>query len=195
MKAISNPRLFIAINPPLAVRELLFKWQSRLHVSGLLVKWVEKQNLHLTLEFLGDTEWEKVEGLKEVLSKAAGQSSAFSLAVKGMGTFPNLKQPRVIWMGLTGQLEELTHLQRNVRQGLTEQGYYFDKKPFRPHLTLGRVRDAAPAFDRQLLQEVFTSAGAIDSPEWRVERIDLMQSELGRPGPRYTVLESFPLRT
>ena len=194
MKAISNPRLFIAVNPPLQLRELLSKWQGRLHGSGLNIKWVEKQNLHLTLEFLGDTESEKIKDLRKVLSRAAEQSAAFSLAIKGMGTFPNLKQPRVIWMGLIGQLPEISHLQRDIRQGLSAHGFSFDQKEFRPHLTLGRVRDANPGFNRQLLQEVFKSAEDIDSPDWRVERIDLMQSELSRPAPRYTILESFPLR-
>lgn len=187
-------RLFIAINPPEKLRDLLQQQQYRLFELGLKVKWVERENLHLTLEFLGDTELAKLSTLRNILSQAVESSDALSLRLKGMGAFPNLHQPRVIWAGLEGQVSKLVELQQRIRQGLQDGGLPFDRKPFNPHLTLGRVKDIRPGFSSEHLNQVISSIKDQPSESWSVNRVDLMQSELGGPAPRYTILESFYLK-
>jgi 2'-5' RNA ligase len=112
--------------------------------------------------------------------------------VAGLGCFPNPKRPRVIWAGLRGEVKELEALKNQLEPGLVKLGYIPEKREFHPHLTLGRVKEMSPR-DRQELATAVEQLRDTDYGDWKIERIDLMQSQLAQSGARYTVLRSFPL--
>ena len=165
-------------------------------LSGLewKVKWVERENLHLTLAFLGETNRELVVDIKQVLSRTAEMSAGLSLSFEGLGAFPSLKSPRVIWAGLGGQVSQLNLLHRSIKEGLQGVGFKPDDKPFRPHLTLGRVKGPAAIATKESLARFKQAEQALSAESWKASRIDLMQSELGVSGPRYTVLANFSFK-
>lgn len=190
-----RPRLFVAINPPERLRDSLVRCQQLLSGLEWKVKWVERDNLHLTLAFLGETDQERIPDINQILFRAAELSSVFSLRFEGLGAFPNLKRPRVIWAGLAGQVGQLNLLHRSIIEGLQGIGLKPDDKPFRPHLTLGRIRGPASEDAGKESLVLFKQAEqALPGESWKAFCIDLMQSELGHSGPRYTVLASFPIR-
>ena len=195
---MANLRLFIALNLPEAVQKGLAAVQQNLQpLTGSLVKWVEPKNMHLTLEFLGDVDDSQVALLKEILQQTAGDCPAINLSLKGVGAFPHWRSPRVIWVGLAGDIHPLKQLQNNLHQALLKQGFRLEHKAFKPHLTLGRVKQrfqsksAFPANVNLDLEKTAAKQTGLLKPEvFTLNRVELMQSVLTREGPIYTVLLS-----
>ena len=133
-------RAFIAIDLPESVKPFLSEAQKALKQYGFRVKWIRPQNIHLTLKFLGDTATADINKIAEAMRLAASECPGLSLAAKGIGVFPNVRRPRVIWAGLDGQLEALADLQRALEAQLADLGFTRDSRPFKSHLTLGRVK-------------------------------------------------------
>lgn len=197
-----NLRLFIALSLPKAVQKGLAAVQQNLQpLTGSLVKWVEPKNMHLTLEFLGDVADSRVALLKEILQQTAGDCPALNLSLKGVGVFPHWHSPRVIWVGLGGDTLPLEQLQEKLHQALWEQGFRLEHKAFKPHLTLGRVKQrfqssvaAFPAKANLDLEKMAAKQTGLLKPEvFTLNRMELMQSVLTREGPIYTVLFSVVL--
>jgi 2'-5' RNA ligase len=104
------------------------------------IRWVRPTNLHLTLRFLGDAvDAERLAALREKLTDIAAQTAPFVIDARGTGAFPNLARPRVIWAGLIG--DELVHLAARVEDAAVDAGFTRERRPYSPHLTIGRVRD------------------------------------------------------
>ena len=186
---MTSLRLFIAINLPLEVRKLLEQVQQSLPLNESLVKWVEKENFHLTLEFLGETRKERLSQIEEGLKKATLNSDSLLLDLQEIGAFPNWRNPRVIWVGLGGDIVRLRDLHNRIHQELLDRGFSLGPKRFQPHLTLGRIKQGTPI-----------SAGVTNylklipkDVTFAVKQIDLMQSILTREGPIYKKLTSIPL--
>lgn len=153
------------------------------------VKWVPSHQFHFTLKFFGEIDDRAALRAAAALREGAN-CSPFLLEVAGLGAFPNPDRPSVLWAGTgKGQLE-LVSLATRVEEAMVRAGFRREPRPFRPHLTLGRVREQArvPAQVRERLSAPPVSYGA-----WTVERLVLMRSELLPTGPRYTVLEAAPL--
>ena len=114
------------------------KAQSSLNSTGAHLKLVERENLHLTLKFLGDVR----EGLLPEVAKAVSETSfrPFRMALRGVGVFPNLRRPRVIWAGITEGVEELTAIFRDLEPRLVDLDFKPESRPFSPHITIARVR-------------------------------------------------------
>lgn len=182
-------RTFVAIELPAEIKEILTARQSRLmrEISG--IKWVETENLHLTLKFLGDTQEAMVDQIQHALAAGIKNIPPFSLSLGEIGGFPSLLRTRVIWSGLTGELAVLNRLRERVETALEEIGYPREKTKFHPHLTLGRVRSGAPPVDmRPRVNDQEQRGGP-----WRVANISFMRSELTRRGPIYTTLAEIRL--
>lgn len=198
---MANLRLFIALNLPEAVQKGLAAVQQNLQpLTGPLVKWVEPKNMHLTLEFLGDVDDSRVALLKEILQQTAGDCPAINLSLKGVGAFPHWRSPRVIWVGLAGDIHPLKQLQNNLHQALLKQGFRLEHKAFKPHLTLGRVKQrfqSKSAFPDNVnldLEKMAAKQTGLLKPEvFTLNRVELMQSVLTREGPIYTALSSVVL--
>jgi 2'-5' RNA ligase len=193
-------RAFIAVEVSEAVAERAGAIIERLRASGTGdVKWVQPHHFHLTLKFLGQTRRSDLPALSEALREVAGRVAPFMLTLSGVGAFPSVRRPRVIWLGAAAGGEMLVGLAGATDEVCTALGWAREEKTYHPHLTLGRVRERprgapsrAPASPEALTRALERESGA-EAGETRVERIVLVRSELQRGGPVYTVLEGFPL--
>lgn len=174
-------RLFIAVPVADNVRERAREVISALRPSGADVKWVEPENLHLTLAFLGATPPEKLPGVLEALARAASRPP-FDVVFGPVGAFPSLKDPRVLWLAIEKGAEGLTELAR----ALPSQ----EERPFSAHLTIGRVR-SRKNIDR--LERALPTVPAA-SPAQRADRLVLYESRLTPRGPVYAALREEPFR-
>jgi 2'-5' RNA ligase len=187
---MSNMRCFVAIKVGEAVRDLLGRVQEALRRADAHVKWVERENLHLTLKFLGDLDETRVESLEGLLSAEAARWKTMALEYAGIGTFPERGAPRVVWAGATGDVERLAGLAAAVERHAEAVGVPPERHPFVAHLTIGRVKS-----DRNLKR----LAAAIDAQRQvplgrdEVASFELFRSTLTSDGPVYDLLRSFDL--
>lgn len=156
------------------------------------VKWVPVHQFHFTLKFLGEIAEEAAARALGALERAAAGRTPFAVSVAGLGAFPTLDRPSVLWAGVAAGGSELQDLARAVEREMAADGFPPERKPFKPHLTLGRVREGArvPAAVPQLLE----AQARQEFGQWRVERVVLMQSQLTPKGPIYSVYGLVPLR-
>ncbi len=182
-------RSFIAVELPQAVKEGLATLQKELKLAGhTAVKWVAPEGIHLTLKFLGNVSTTKISGIVGALERVAAEFSAFRLEISGLGAFPNLKRPRVLWVGVGGQTEKLISLQQLIDKALIPQGFSPEQRPFSPHLTLARLRENALPRDRQSFGELLQKTPFTAKYEIEVDSISLMWSQLFPAGAVYTRL-------
>lgn len=152
--------------------------------GGKQVRWVRPEGMHLTLHFLGDIAREGTDRIDAVLAEEAAKVGPFRVRFRGLGAFPHFKRPRVFWVGLEAG-EEIAALHRGIGRGIEPLGYRVEKRSFRPHLTLGRVR-SLDGID-PLLRAMQHEEGQ-DFGEGEIREVVLFQSELGPGGARYTPL-------
>jgi 2'-5' RNA ligase len=187
-------RAFIAIDLPQTTQDSIEKESSRLQniLGKQTIRWTAISNMHLTLKFLGNIPNNHVDFLKQILTQIADSHSAFDLQISGHGSFPSLKLPRVIWLGVQSSAG-LMSMQKNVEEAVTKLGYEKEARAFSPHLTLGRVKQNIPQSDLQKIRTALQmfQLGKIDPA--RVDSIHLYQSELHSEGSIYTKLFSVKL--
>jgi 2'-5' RNA ligase len=187
-------RAFIAIELPEVVRSSLAELQNDLKRSEHApVKWVAPDSIHLTLKFLGNVDAPKTEPIAAAISQAARTVRPFSLQLGATGAFPNLGAPRVVCVGLGGDTNSLVALHRRIERSLAPLGFSPDKRPFSPHLTLGRVRDSASSSERRGLGEAVSSLKVGPSLAFEAKAVSLMQSTLTRERAIYNCLASAAL--
>ena len=182
-------RTFIAVLIPDAARQVLSECIR--HLSGLApqgVRWVDPEGIHLTLRFLGDIPVERVEDVLAAQGVASGSREPFSLQLSGLGMFPNRDRPRVLWAGVSGDMDALRLLQEQVEAQLEGVGFPRDRRPFAPHLTLGRIRDRTSSAERKSIAGVTESAALGHAEPWVVEESHLIRSTLTPQGAIYTSL-------
>jgi 2'-5' RNA ligase len=182
-------RSFIAIDLSDLVRRQLEALAQELRKCGAQVGWVRTEGIHLTLKFLGDVAPESIEDIKPALAGVASQTEPIHIEPAGCGAFPTIKSPRVIWVGLRGQSGPLAELVRRVDAAMVSLGFKPEDRPFKPHLTLGRVKGRQGLQDlRQvLLAHLDFTAEPFDAVE-----VVLYKSELRPDGARYTPLFKAP---
>lgn len=178
-------RAFIAIGLPDPVLHGIGNVQAGLKQSGVKIKWVRPESVHLTLKFLGDIPVSQVGQIGDALDRAAKGVSPFSLYAKGVGIFPDLKRPRVVWTGIAGDVEVLRSLQAGVEAALEPVGFAREKRPFRAHLTVGRIKDR---IDKQALRAALTGQEGFETDPFQVTSVVLYQSTLRPQGALYTRL-------
>jgi 2'-5' RNA ligase len=180
-------RLFWAVNLPPAIKARLAALQKKLKEARADAKWVEEENLHLTLQFLGNVEVSRIGVLLTNMQNAVGNFPSFRLKICGLGFFPDLKRPRVLWAGTAGDLSFLRQLQKLVEKANLLSGFPPEKREFSPHLTLARLRSPRELETLKRKIEELKDAAA-DLGELAVTSVDLMKSELGPRGAAYTLL-------
>lgn len=183
-------RLFTAIPVPDSIKEYTSKVREELEVINPDVKWVEKENYHLTLKFLGDVSAELLEPLYDFLERAAVSSSSFKLRLQGMGFYPHRRRPRVIWIGISGEMEKALFLGDRVDAYLTTLGFEAEERRDY-HLTLGRIRSERNL--NELVNKVYSQGADIQTDFFTVKEFYLMESKLTSKGPVYTVKRKFIL--
>ncbi len=176
-------RLFIAIEVPEVVKKELAVAQGRLRVAGVDASWTRAEGMHLTLKFLGEVTDQQVPEIMSNLRKAAEGIGPLGLTVSGVGTFPNPKNARVVWIGLAGDIEKLTRLQVAVENAMVLIGMAREERKFTPHLTLGRIKNIR---SRDRWVTTLEKVKEISLPEFKVTSVSLMQSELRPAGAVYT---------
>lgn len=187
---ISPIRLFVALSVPSDTGEKLFRLIEILKQDNLPIKWVEKENLHWTLQFLGWTESAEVEKIASALSQATGECKPFFLSLKQLDFFPS-SRPRVVLINPDQGAAEATALQAKIRQALVTEGISLEvEKP--PHLTLGRVKKPTAISKDAWQRKTKEVIKGIESTE--VKEVVLFQSELRSEGPTYTKLAAFPFK-
>ncbi|MHB0886904.1 MAG: RNA 2',3'-cyclic phosphodiesterase [Bacillota bacterium] len=184
-------RLFVAVHLPPDLVSGVTRVQDQLRRSRADVKWVEEENLHLTLKFLGEVPEGRVPSVREALT-AVGEVAPFRVSLRGVGAFPGPGSPKVVWVGLSDGASEFVRLAGAVDRALAARGFARERRPASPHLTIGRVRGPS---NLEALRRGMDAVGpaAIGSFECREAR--LYRSVLGTGGPVYTVLETIPLRS
>jgi len=179
-------RAFIAIELSDQIKDSLAQVQSHLKYSAADVKWVNKENIHLTLKFLGDITEEKCTKIKSILDDIGKNTKPFSLSIKEIGAFPTIDHPRVIWVGLDNGADESKELAKNISERLLEIGFQEESRPFAAHLTIGRVRSAK---NKDALKQKLTTCQLQPTTEPQpVPSVILFQSTLSPKGPTYTKL-------
>ncbi len=187
-------RAFVAIELPEQIKAILSQLQSDLKKSkSASVKWVTPEGIHLTLKFLGNVDASEIPKLNEALSEAVKGVVSFNLELGNPGAFPNIHSPRVVWVGLAGELEWLRTLHNNLGRVLIPLGFSAEERSFSPHLTLGRVRDDASSDERRRLGEKVSLLKAEGECYFKVDSLSLMRSTLTREGAIYSRLASFML--
>ena len=185
-------RLFLAINFPQAARREIADATAPLRECAPELGWTTEDRLHLTLKFLGEQAESRVEAFAATLAGTVVQHRELNMTVGGIGAFPNFRRARVVWMGVSPE-PRLEMLHHDIEVAFEAIGCELEGRPFRPHLTLARVRDAL-GVDR--MRELWRAAKRIDySTDFIVQSVELMQSDLSSSGPRYRTLLSAPLRS
>jgi len=183
-------RTFIAIELPQRITAGLENVQKTLKSSKLKIRWVQPENIHLTLKFLGDTPPEAVDPISLTLTESVRGYDPISLSAKGSGAFPGIKNPRVIWVGLSGQVPRLKTLQGTLAENLAALGFEKEKRTFKVHVTLGRLKGSV---DPVKLNAALNKVMDFQTEPFLVDRLFLFQSDLKPTGPVYTKIASAPL--
>ncbi len=183
-------RLFIAINLPPEERDRLQRAAGVLRSARLPVRWVGTDALHLTLKFLGEVPDARLPSIEQALLRAAVGFPHFDLELRGLGAFPDLRSPRVVWVGVHAP-EEMAQLAGALEDAMAELGFPREQRAFSPHLTLGRAERDARSGDFRTLAEL--AADFTFRAEVRAQSADLMRSHLSPRGARYERLLAAPL--
>jgi 2'-5' RNA ligase len=186
-------RAFIAIELAPEILRRLGALQARLReeVPEGLVRWVKPEGIHLTLQFLGDVPAVRIEGTAEAMRQVCMAHAPFPFAVGGMGCFPDVRRPRVVWVGVEEPDGALVGLQHAIVQAMKPFGFAPEKRPFSAHLTLGRVREGRPAALQALGARV--AQGGPEIGRQTAVEVHLIRSDLRPSGAAYTTLAVAPL--
>lgn len=183
-------RVFIAVPLSTEVRALLGEIQGKLRSFGADVKWTAISGIHLTLKFLGEMDPADLPRLRVAMHEVSPSAHPFALQLRGLGGFPDLRHPRVLWCGLAGDIPLLESLQKDVEHACLDMGFPREERPFQPHLTLGRVRGKS---NLQPLLDYIKICGTQEQG-FGVSEFDIYQSVLKPQGAVYTVLEKIELK-
>jgi 2'-5' RNA ligase len=175
-------RLFIAIELPDAIKAEIDRVQQQLKASGPSANWTRPEGIHLTLKFLGEVPDTKAQEILQAMTAAAQGTGKLGLRVEGAGAFPNVKVPRVLWLGLSGDIEKLSELQAAVEDAMEGLGFDREERRFSPHLTLARIKFPKPRDNWPARIEGIRN---VNFGGFEADRLSLMKSELRREGAVY----------
>lgn len=181
-------RTFIAIELPETVRDYLYAVGLAVgqQLPANSVRWVKPEQMHLTLRFLGDTAVSQISPLTQALQTELANQAGFSLKLSQLGAFPNRERPRVIWVGVGGEMVRLRAVQDGVETAVSQIGLPPDKRKFKPHLTIGRVKQHDKVKGKKW-------GGRVESLGFEVTAVSLIQSTLTPKGSLYKTLAEIEL--
>jgi 2'-5' RNA ligase len=182
-------RTFVAVDVAPGVAARLAKLIGEMGGGEANVKWVEENNLHITLQFLGDVEPTLIPEIGQAVEQAASEVEPFEMVCAGLGAFPDMRRPRNLWIGVEGGAEPMCDLQRRIEKSLKKLGFRPESRKFHPHLTLGRVRRSTPGE----IAAVFQGREDYSAGATFVDEVIVYSSQLERDGPVYTVLATAAL--
>lgn len=181
-------RSFIALELSEDLREQLTSLLKRLRQTNAAVKWVEPENLHLTLKFLGEVPEEQIEAIVEALRTVAQRTELFLFTARGVGGFPDLRRPRVLWVGVEAA-QPLMRLQKLVEGAMEQLGFAPERRAYHPHIALGRVKGMTGI---ERVRKIFSEYASVSFGSVPAKHLTLFRSDLSREGPTYTPLALLP---
>ncbi len=184
-------RTFIAFKPPEDIARQIGRLQSRLKAAGLATRWVKPANIHLTLKFLGETDPAAGADIARAMQTAVAAQAPLELALGELGGFPNLRRPRVLWQAVAGDIERLKALQQALETQLAPCGFQRERRPFRAHLTIGRIRN--PKGWRPEDREIIARLPDAPLRRFTVDTLIWYESRLAPGGAEYRILAQAPL--
>jgi len=184
-------RAFIAVEIDKTNKQRLSKLISDLKKSNTDIKWVGENQMHLTLKFLGNIEQDRVQVISGALKSIADNFKGFNIRLSKIGAFPNLRRPRVIWLDIDKGAEELKSLSNKIEIELEKIGFKKEKREFKAHLTLGRVRSLKVI---ENLEKIINETDFQPPNEIKIDKLILFQSTLTPKGAIYTPLSECPIR-
>ena len=184
-------RLFLAFELPEEIRGIIDEVSREAGKLPLEVRWVKVENIHLTIVFLGNVEESMVPRVEEVASLACIRSHPFDISLHGLGFFGNIRNPRVLWVGMNGDIKGMSRLRDDLQKGLAPFGIKKETRPFRPHLTLGRFKKGVGSIKH--LKGLLTQYKELTSPAGTLSQLALFRSDLTRDGAVYTRINRWSL--
>jgi len=186
-----NIRAFLAIEPPEDILNEISRLQEKLkrEISGRL-SWTRPQGQHLTLKFFGDISKEDIHSISTAVQKRTVAEQKLNLKIEKLGVFPDVKRPRVLWCGVTGDVERLIHLQKKFDGDFAAIGFPAEDRSFKAHLTLARIKDPR---DITGMSEALKKHDSFEAGEFTADKLFLFQSNLSPQGAVYTKLAEFAL--
>ena len=184
-------RAFLAIDPSPEVLERIIGMQKILRKEiphG--VRWVNPDGIHLTLKFLGNIFPSNRDSIRSLLPEIVGAHDSFTLSAGRIGVFPGIAKPRVIWIGIGGESRELFTLQQDIEDILETAGFAREDRPFRAHLTLGRIKDPRAL---RGIEAAIAQGRSFDAGSFPADKVLFIKSDLTPAGAIYTNLAVFPL--
>jgi 2'-5' RNA ligase len=184
-------RSFLAFEMPVKIREIVSRTLKEIKKLPLDVRWVGADNIHITVVFMGNISQDDLMPIRKAVSKICKRYGPFNVTLTGSGIFGSLRNPRVFWMGLDGDLTRMSYFRNSLQKNLTPFGIKEEKRRFKPHLTLGRFRKGPGS--NVNMYELLSEYQNITSPTCTVEELILFRSELRPGGAIYSKLEAWPL--
>jgi RNA 2',3'-cyclic 3'-phosphodiesterase len=190
---VEGVRAFVAVEVAEVIRSRIAKLYESLADHHFPVRWVRPEGIHLTLKFLGQVPCTDLPRIMEAITKGTAGSAPFTMTVQGFGVFPNFRRPRVLWVGLTGQIDALKALQESIDREFEKIGFEKENRPFSPHVTIGRVQENARPSAILSMGEELKDVRPGNLGTWTVGGLRLMRSQIQRGGAIYSALEEFNL--
>jgi len=187
---MAGTRTFVAVAVTTDIRRSAGKLAEQLRPFAGDVKWVAAENLHWTLQFLGNVDERDIPEVCQAVAAAALECESFDIEARSAGAFPSADRPRTLWIGAGHGAREMTALQKAIQRRLRKRGYRGEDRRFVPHITLGRAGRKGPP--RSLANELAGLAD-YDAGSMLVDEVTVYSSQLGPEGPRYDVLARAPL--
>ncbi len=184
-------RSFLAFELPEDIKKIVTRVSGEIRKSSLDVRWVRPEFIHLTVVFMGDVQSEQIPAMRESLNAVCSDYEPFRISLKPMGCFPNSRSPRVIWLGLDGDMERMSRFRVDLQHALSPFGIKEEERTFRPHLTLGRFKK--PGKKTTEMEQLLAKYGDLSSPACTVGELVLFRSDLKPGGAVYTKMVSWPL--
>jgi 2'-5' RNA ligase len=188
-------RCFIAIGLPDEIKDGLVQLQAQLKTGNQPgVKWVDPYGIHLTLKFLGSVDVDRIDPITGAMEEAVQGIPPFRLKVEDLGVFPSLRRVQVVWVGVSGEVDKLAHLQQRLESNLAGLGFAPERRRFTPHLTLARLRDQVSLDERQKFGQLIAGTKFEPAYSFQVDAISLIRSQLTREGAIYSRISSVELK-
>ena len=184
-------RTFIAVATSPAVRGRAGELIDALRTAGADVKWVDPENLHVTLKFLGDVDAREIHRVCKAVEAAVAGVGSFELEMRGAGAFPNAGRPRTVWLGAGNGHQQMATLNERIETAVEEFGFRREARRYQVHLTIGRVRRAGPGVAE--LGQLIQKHAEFEAGRTRVDEVIVFSSRLSFSGPTYEALARVPL--
>ena len=184
-------RTFVAVAISSAVRDRAAELIDEFRGTGAQVKWVEPQNLHVTLKFLGDVDSPEIDHVCRAVEQAVADAPPFEFELRGAGAFPDTRRPRTVWLGIGQGSHQIVALNERIEPPLAKLGFRKEARRFQPHLTIGRVRRGGPVVAE--LGRLIAEHDDLEIGRSHVREAIVFSSQLDRSGPTYEALARAPL--